>query len=59
MLEENVKRRIQRLFRTLVIGAAVVAPQAGCTDDEATTPTDSGIVDDDSGDTDGGGPKFW
>lgn len=64
MPNDALTRRIHRLFRTLVIGAAVIAPHAGCDSTTEPTATDAATPDDDAGandggDTDGGGAHFW
>jgi hypothetical protein len=60
MSDEALKRRVQRLFRTLVIGGAALASQTGCDDKTEAPQHDGGDQHEDAGDDDGGnGPQFW
>lgn len=59
MSDEALKRRVQRLFRTLVLGGAALASHAGCDDKTDETPVqDAGHGDADDDDS-GSGPQFW
>ncbi len=60
MSDEALKRRVQRLFRTLVIGGVALASQTACEDKTDPPPHDGGDQQEDAGDVDGGnGPQFW